>query len=97
MQAPQIPIVSTVSGAWLEDDEATNPLYWAEHLRKTVRFADGVGVLPMTPALSCWRLAPVKHWVAAGARQHPNMRAEQVILSTSPHAQQSGACVEQYW
>ncbi|MCB0079288.1 MAG: hypothetical protein KDE47_00075 [Caldilineaceae bacterium] len=29
------------------------------------------------------------------ARQHPNTRAEQVILSTSPHVQQSGSGIEQ--
>ncbi len=37
---PQIPFVSNVSGQWIRDDEATNPDYWVNHLRSTVRFAD---------------------------------------------------------
>ncbi|MBB82906.1 MAG: polyketide synthase [Deltaproteobacteria bacterium] len=39
---PTIPIISNVTGAWLTDEEATNPDYWARHLRQPVRFADGV-------------------------------------------------------
>jgi acyl transferase domain-containing protein len=39
---PQIPYISNVTGTWIRDDEATSPRYWAEHLRRTVRFADGI-------------------------------------------------------
>lgn len=42
LQRPQKPIVSTVSGTWLTDAEATNPGYWATHMRATVRFADAL-------------------------------------------------------
>ncbi len=41
-RAPQIPIVSNVTGEWLSADQATNPDYWTHHLRQTVRFADGL-------------------------------------------------------
>lgn len=43
--APKIPILSTVTAHWLQDDEARDPLYWARHLRATVRFAAGVQAL----------------------------------------------------
>jgi amino acid adenylation domain-containing protein len=36
---PRIPIVSTVTATWMTDAQATSPTYWAEHLRKPVRFA----------------------------------------------------------
>ncbi|MEK7692422.1 MAG: acyltransferase domain-containing protein, partial [Bdellovibrionota bacterium] len=39
VQAPSIPIFSTVTGAPLSDVEAQDPRYWAAHLRKTVRFS----------------------------------------------------------
>ena len=39
LSAPQIPIVSSVTGEWLSDAQATDPQYWANHLRATVRFA----------------------------------------------------------
>jgi amino acid adenylation domain-containing protein len=39
LRAPQIPIVSSATGEWLSDAEATDPAYWAAHLRATVRFS----------------------------------------------------------
>ena len=42
---PQIPIISTVTGTWLMDIEATDPDYWANHMRATVRFVDAVETL----------------------------------------------------
>ncbi|MEU8180104.1 SDR family oxidoreductase [Micromonospora sp. NPDC049047] len=40
--APQVPFVSNVTGTWITDAEATDPAYWARHLRSTVMFADGI-------------------------------------------------------
>ncbi len=40
LHPPQRPVVSTVTGTYLTDAEATDPVYWANHLRHTVRFAD---------------------------------------------------------
>jgi amino acid adenylation domain-containing protein len=42
LSAPQRRIVSTLTGTWLRDGEATDPRYWARHLRETVRFAPAV-------------------------------------------------------
>src|SRR5690606_37440909 len=39
LNIPRIPIISTVSGTWLSDSEATNPKYWTNHLRATVNFS----------------------------------------------------------
>src|SRR5690606_35511826 len=39
---PQRPIVSTVTGTWLKDEQAMDVLYWAEHIKHTVRFADAL-------------------------------------------------------
>ncbi|WP_103349408.1 type I polyketide synthase [Amycolatopsis sp. CA-128772] len=41
-QAPRIPLVSNTTGTVLTDDEAIDPQYWAGHLCRPVRFADGV-------------------------------------------------------
>ncbi|MFP5284748.1 MAG: beta-ketoacyl synthase N-terminal-like domain-containing protein, partial [Thermoanaerobaculia bacterium] len=45
LRPPRIPFVSNRTGAWITADEAVNPGYWADHLRHTVRFADGLGTL----------------------------------------------------
>jgi len=38
--APKVPFVSTVTTDWITDEQATDPQYWAGHLRATVRFAE---------------------------------------------------------
>ncbi|MEP4078997.1 amino acid adenylation domain-containing protein [Haloferula sp.] len=38
LKAPSVPILSTVTGKILTDAEATDPGYWAGHLRQTVNF-----------------------------------------------------------
>lgn len=45
LSPPVKPVVSTVTGTWMTESEATNPQYWANHLRKTVRFAAAVDTL----------------------------------------------------
>jgi len=42
LRAPQIPIMSTVTGEWLTEELATDPKYWARHLRETVRFSQAL-------------------------------------------------------
>ncbi|WPU91008.1 amino acid adenylation domain-containing protein [Mucilaginibacter sabulilitoris] len=45
LNPPVKPVVSTVTGNWMTEAEATDPTYWAQHLRKTVRFADALDIL----------------------------------------------------
>ncbi|PYM12138.1 MAG: polyketide synthase [Verrucomicrobia bacterium] len=45
LSPPQIPYLSNVTGKWITAQEATDPNYWAAHLRQTVRFADGLSEL----------------------------------------------------
>lgn len=45
LNRPMKPIVSTVSGTWLTDAQATDPMYWANHLRATVQFADALDTI----------------------------------------------------
>ena len=42
MHPPSIPFLSNLTGSWITDDEASDPDYWVQHLRHTVRFADNV-------------------------------------------------------
>lgn len=39
LNVPRLPIVSTVTGDWLTDAEATSSEYWTNHLRATVNFS----------------------------------------------------------
>ncbi len=42
LHPPEIPYISNVTGTRITIEEVTNPQYWSHHIRKTVRFADGV-------------------------------------------------------
>lgn len=45
LKPPALPYVSNVTGTWITASEATDPQYWTNHLRQTVRFAAGLQVL----------------------------------------------------
>ncbi|HWX86725.1 MAG TPA: SDR family NAD(P)-dependent oxidoreductase, partial [Solirubrobacteraceae bacterium] len=40
--APQIPLVSNLTGEAISPERVRDPQYWVDHVRGTVRFADGV-------------------------------------------------------
>lgn len=42
LSIPRLPIISTASGTWLTDTEATSSTYWINQLKNTVRFADAM-------------------------------------------------------
>jgi len=42
LNAPIIPIMSTVTGQWMRPEDATDAQYWARHLRSTVFFGKAV-------------------------------------------------------
>lgn len=45
LSVPTKPIVSTITGKWMSEAEALSPAYWAQHVRRTVRFADVANLL----------------------------------------------------
>ncbi|MCY1036434.1 amino acid adenylation domain-containing protein [Corallococcus sp. BB11-1] len=44
-KVPGIPLISNVTGTWLEGTDARDPAYWARHLRHTVHFSRGLDLL----------------------------------------------------
>lgn len=58
LSAPKIPIISNLTGAPLTEDEAVDPVYWRNHLRCPVRFAEGLGALHAREALVFVEVGP---------------------------------------
>jgi phthiocerol/phenolphthiocerol synthesis type-I polyketide synthase E len=48
-RAPELPFLSNLTGTWITAAEATDPAYWARHLRQAVRFSAGVQELLAQP------------------------------------------------
>jgi non-ribosomal peptide synthase protein (TIGR01720 family) len=65
---PKIPFVSTMTGTWITDAEATDPEYWARHLRQPVRFADGMTTLLAVPQRVYLELGPGNTLCSLGTR-----------------------------
>jgi amino acid adenylation domain-containing protein len=42
LRVPRTPVISTVTGKWMTDENATDPAYWAAHLRSTVQFSAAI-------------------------------------------------------
>ncbi len=45
LRAPAVPFLSNVTGTWITEAQATDPAYWAAHLRRPVRFGACVATL----------------------------------------------------
>src|SRR3954469_10330209 len=79
---PQVPWVSNVTGKLITAEEAVSPAYWAKHLRRTVRFADGVAELMKAGTRVLLEVGPGQT-LAGLAKQHraATAGAAQVITS----------------
>jgi acyl transferase domain-containing protein/acyl carrier protein len=55
---PRLPFLSNVTGTWITAEQATDPGYWADHLRDTVRFADCLETLAREPDLALLEVGP---------------------------------------
>jgi amino acid adenylation domain-containing protein len=88
LQPPQLPIISTVTGQPMTDAQATSPRYWAEHLRRPVKFSNAVECIwSDDQSRILMELGPRKT-LATLAMQHAQDRKTQIAIpSLSSHAQ----------
>lgn len=85
LSRPTIPYVSNVSARWITPADAQSPDYWAGHVRKTVRFAEGVAELLKDPRHVLLEVGPGQT-LCTMARQHPGKKAEQAVFASMPVA-----------
>lgn len=78
---PKIPLVSNVTGKWLEPGEAIEPQYWGKHLRQTVLFKEGVDTL-LKDQFSCFVEVGLGHSLSAFVKEIvPNDLKENVCIT----------------
>jgi amino acid adenylation domain-containing protein/non-ribosomal peptide synthase protein (TIGR01720 family) len=84
LQAPQIPIISNVTGTRIQPDEAVDPGYWRRHLRETVRFSDGIKALVKEPGAVFVEVGPGRDLTALVQRY---LKPNQKVLNLVRHPQ----------
>ncbi len=87
LKPPRMRYLSNVTGAWITDEEATNPEYWAKHLRQTVRFADGVRELLKDPEVLLLEVGPGRA-LRTIVEQYATRGANQTVLSSMRHSKE---------
>lgn len=86
LSAPNIPIVSNLTGTWLSAADARDPAYWTKHLRSTVRFNDGMSLLASNSSRIFIEVGPGR--VLGSLAKAQGIPANQVINSL-PHADET--------
>ena len=80
LNPPRIPIVSNLTGTWLTEAQACDPMYWVRHLRSTVRFSAGLAVLAQEPGRIFIEVGPGRT-LASLSKAQGFIDANQVINS----------------
>ena len=83
--APRSPYISNLTGTWIRAEEATDPAYWAEHLRRTVRFRDGLEELFSRPERALLEVGPGDTLARLGL-QEPARKRDQLVVPSLPAA-----------
>ena len=87
LSPPQIPFVSTVTADWITAQQATDPMYWATHLRQTVRFAEGVQTLWQQPKRVLLEVGPRITMMTLARQQAKDIKQQIAIPSLSDNAE----------
>ncbi|MDZ8136603.1 MAG: SDR family oxidoreductase [Nostoc sp. DedQUE04] len=85
LNSPQIPFISNVTGTWIATAEATDPNYWARHLREPVRFSEGIAELTKAHERVLVEVGPGRT-LTTFAKQH--WIEELTALTSLPHPQE---------
>ena len=88
LRPPEIPYISSPTGDYIRAYEAVDPEHWVRHVRRPVRFADGVGRLVGKPRLFL-EVGPGTA-LSTFVRQHPNRAEEVRVVASLPHATAAG-------
>jgi len=82
LRAPSIPYVSTLTGEWITNAQATDPLYFARHCRETVQFSAAVRRLQADQSWCLLEVGPGQSLTTL-ARQHEQGSAHSLTALSS--------------
>ncbi|MFL6235265.1 MAG: beta-ketoacyl synthase N-terminal-like domain-containing protein [Thermoanaerobaculia bacterium] len=88
--APKIPYVSNVTGTWITTADLQDPGYWARHMVRPVRFAEGLAELLGDPDRVMLEVGP-GGTLSALVRQHLEAGAGRSAVTTLRRASEAGS------
>ncbi|MBM4254542.1 MAG: acyltransferase domain-containing protein [Deltaproteobacteria bacterium] len=86
LKPPQSPYLSNLTGQWITEAQATQPEYWAQHLRHTVRFAAGISCLLDSEPSVLLEVGPGRTLCDLASQVQSKHRAQ--CLPSLPHARE---------
>ncbi len=89
-EKPQLPFISSTSGIWITEEEATNYLYWVKQVREPVRFSEGVKELLKTENIVLLEIGP-DDVLASLAKYHLKEDSNQIALAAITSAEKEGS------
>jgi amino acid adenylation domain-containing protein len=90
LEPPRLPFVSTATGTWITSEQATDPAYWAGHLRATVRFAAGVRTLLAEPGKVLLEVGP-RATLSTLARRQMKDPSRQIAIASLGETSEANA------
>ncbi len=107
-RAPEIPIVSNLTGELLDAEQATDPAYWVAHARQPVRFADAIATLqrqgattyielgpdPVLSAMAAECLAPQEAGLSFAATMREGRAEPETLIGALASAHASGIALD---
>jgi glutamate-1-semialdehyde aminotransferase/acyl carrier protein len=88
LQKPRIPILSTVTGTFMSDEQATSPAYWSRQLREAVRFLQATEtLLDLDMPLAFLEVGP-GNVLSSLMKQSPKAKGREFFVSMMPNAKQ---------
>ncbi|HVR97764.1 MAG TPA: thioester reductase domain-containing protein, partial [Thermoanaerobaculia bacterium] len=85
LNAPEVPLVSNVTGTWMTPEEAVDPEYWTRHLLRPVRFGEGLAEIWREPSRLLLEVGPGQALTTL-ALQHPaSAAAKAPVLRSLRH------------
>lgn len=79
---PNLPLMSTANADWLDSESACSATYWAQHLRRPVRFAPALAKLLVSPGRVLLEVGP-RATLSALARQQPMLSKQHSVAVAS--------------
>ena len=82
--APRLPLISNVSGTWIDAATATDASYWGGHVRQTVRYADGLSTVFNAGVRVLLEVGPGQTLTTLAGR-HRSRQSDHLLVASGRH------------